>query len=99
MLGTYDLKFVLPNGRQVFVPSQLGREQGSAIHRDVRRRWRKPSYFYHFRDGGHVAALKHHLADEMFAMIDIGGFFDSITRAKIHRALATSDTHTKTRGE
>src|SRR6516225_9217840 len=40
MLGTYDHKFVLPNGSQVFVPSALGRQVGTAMHAAVRRRWR-----------------------------------------------------------
>lgn len=89
MLGTYDLRFTLPNGRQVFVPSSSSREEGASIHRALRRRWRRPDYFYHFRSGGHVAALRHHLADEVFAMLDIDGFFDSVTRSKVHRALRT----------
>jgi hypothetical protein len=87
MLGTYDHKFVLPKGSQVFVPSALGRQVGTAVHAEVRRRWRPPHYFYHLRPGGHVAALRGHLHNRCFATLDISQFFDSITRAKIHRAL------------
>jgi hypothetical protein len=88
MLGTYDHKFVLlPKGSQVFVPSALGRQAGAVAHAEVRRRWRPPHYFYHLRAGGHVAALRGHLHNRCFATLDISHFFDSITRAKIHRAL------------
>jgi len=87
MLGIYQSKFRLENGRLVFVPSDFGRDAGVTILKAIHRRWRRPSYFYHLRKGGHIAALKHHLADDTFAMIDITGFFDSITRAKLLRAL------------
>jgi hypothetical protein len=87
MFGTYDHKFVLPNGSQVFVPSALGRQMGEAVHAEVRRHWRPPHYFYHLRPGGHVAALRAHLHNRCFATLDISHFFNSVTRAKIHRAL------------
>jgi hypothetical protein len=87
MFGTYDHKFILPNGHQVFVPSELGRQMGTLVHGDVRRRWRTPRYFYHLRPGGHVAALKLHIHNRSFATLDISGFFDSVTRSKICRAL------------
>jgi len=87
MLGSYVYKFPLRNGKHVFVPSLVSRTNGADIHRELLRRWRPPSYFYHLRNGGHLAALKLHLPNRTFAMIDIGGFFDSITRSKIHRAL------------
>jgi len=87
MLGTYEHKFFLPKGSQVFVPSVLGRRAGVAVHAEVRRRWRPPHYFYHLRPGGHVAALRGHLHNRCFATLDISCFFDSITRARIHRAL------------
>jgi hypothetical protein len=87
MLGHYDRKFVLPKGSQVFVPSAMGRQVGAAVHAEVRRRWRAPYYFYHLRSGGHIAALRAHLHNRCFATLDISGFFNSVTRAKIHRAL------------
>ena len=46
-----------------------------------------PRYFYHLRTGGHVGALSEHLHNLCFATLDISRFFDSVTRAKIHRAL------------
>ncbi len=89
MRGTYDHKFVLPKGQQVFVPSAPGRQAGALVHDEVRRRWRTrtPPYFYHLRSGGHVAALKAHVHNRCFATLDIHHFFDSVTRAKVHRAL------------
>jgi Reverse transcriptase (RNA-dependent DNA polymerase) len=87
MLGTYNHKFDLPNGHRVFVPSAASRKAGATVRAGVGHRWRPPYYFYHFRAGGHVAALKVHLHHRWFATIDISGFFDSVTRTKIHRAL------------
>jgi hypothetical protein len=87
MLGTYLHKFILPNGHQVFVPSSAGRQAGAMVHANVLRRWRPPHYFYHLRKGGHVAALRTHLHNCIFATLDISGFFDSVTRSKVNRAL------------
>src|SRR4051794_4335522 len=87
MLGTYDHKYLSRKGSQVFVPSALGRQLGLAAHAEAVRRWRPPHYFYHLRPGGHVAALKAHVHNRCFATLDIRSFFDSVTRAKIHRAL------------
>ncbi|HWE77571.1 MAG TPA: reverse transcriptase domain-containing protein [Pseudolabrys sp.] len=87
MLGTYIHRFALPKGHQVFVPSTQARHEGSEIQAGVRRQWRAPPYYYHLRVGGHVSALKVHLANQIFATLDICGFFDSVTRSKIHRAL------------
>lgn len=87
MLENYIYKFLLKSGRKVFVPSELSRQTGAVVHKEVLRHWRPPSYFYHLQSGGHIAALKTHLADPLFTMLDISGFFDSVTRSKIHRAL------------
>ena len=87
MLETYIHRFDLPKGHQVFVPSSQSRQDGDAIRLDVRQRWRPPPYHYHLRSGGHVSALEAHLPNRIFATLDISGFFDSVTRSKIHRAL------------
>jgi hypothetical protein len=87
MFGTYLYKFVLRNGHQVFVPSESARKDGLVVHAAVLRRWRIPHYFYHLRSGGHLAAVKAHLHNRCFSTLDISGFFDSVTRSKIYRAL------------
>lgn len=87
MFGSYLHSFALENGRKVFVPSPQGRDAGDQIQRNLRARWRIPSYFYHLRRGGHIAAVGHHLHDHVFATLDISGFFDSVTRTKAYRAL------------
>src|SRR5215831_18850796 len=87
MFGTYLHKFVLPNGHQVFVPSTSARKAGSVVRATIIRRWRVPHYFYHLRTGGHLAAAKAHLHNRCFSTLDISGFFDSVTRSKIYRAL------------
>jgi hypothetical protein len=87
MFGTYVHKFFLPNGRQVFVPSESTRKAGSVVHAAILRRWRVPHHFYHLRSGGHLAAIKAHLHNRCFSTLDISGFFDSVARSKIYRAL------------
>src|SRR2546423_1735618 len=87
MLGTYIHSFPLSKGTRVFVPSEASRQAGALVHAEVRRQWRSPPYFYHFRAGSHVAALRTHLQNRWFATLDISRFFDSVTRSKIHRAL------------
>ncbi|HXW25081.1 MAG TPA: reverse transcriptase domain-containing protein, partial [Xanthobacteraceae bacterium] len=46
-----------------------------------------PDYFYHYKPGGHVAALHEHLKNEFFFKIDIQNFFYSIARNRVGRAL------------
>ena len=48
-----------------------------------------PHYFYHLRSGGHLTAVKAHLHNRCFSTLDISGFFDSVTRSKIYRALCS----------
>jgi hypothetical protein len=54
------------------------------FHRDISF----PSYFYHYKSGGHVAALHDHLKNDFFFKIDIKNFFYSIARNRVARALA-----------
>ena len=44
-------------------------------------------FFYHFRPGGHVAALHVHREHHYFARIDIEQFFYSVSRSVVQRAL------------
>jgi hypothetical protein len=93
MFGTYLHKFSLPNGHQVFVPSASARRDGSVVQADILQRWRVPHYFYHLRSGGHLAAVKAHLHNRCFSTLDISGFFDSVSRSKIYRALRSIRIH------
>lgn len=75
-------------GKWIFVPSVHGEKRALHIlkffHRDVTF----SDFFYHYKSGGHVAALHDHLKNEFFFKIDIKNFFYSISRNRVHRALA-----------
>src|ERR1700761_697812 len=86
-MQNWSHKFTTPSGVLVHVPTDEGRHRGEKITRKVLLRWRPPAHFFHFRDGGNVAACRHHLGNTRFARLDIKSFFDSVTRSKIHRAL------------
>ena len=46
-----------------------------------------PEYFYHYKKGGHVAALHAHIENRLFFKIDIQNFYYSIARMRVTRAL------------
>ena len=83
----YGDKFILPNGKIVYVPTTETRYFGRDMIKWISRRWRIPRHFYHLRRGGHVAAARSHLNDSFFLACDLLHCFDSVTRSKIHRAL------------
>lgn len=87
MQQVYSHRFRTPKGLEIFVPTPEGRKLGEAIAERVLNTWPPPAYFYHFRSGGHVEAARLHTMNTVFARLDIQGFFDSVTRSKIDRAL------------
>jgi hypothetical protein len=87
MLNNYKYSFTEGSGRLIFVPTLSSRSLGRKLHRDILRRWSPPDYFYHFKEGGHVAAARVHLTSGIFVRLDLHRFYDSITRSKVHRAL------------
>jgi hypothetical protein len=87
MIHTFSHKFATPRGLLVHVPTAEGREAGRNIVRRILDVWQPPAYFFHFRDGGHVAACRSHLDGRYFARLDIESFFSSVTATKVHRAL------------
>jgi hypothetical protein len=46
-----------------------------------------PDYLYHYKKGGHVAALHAHMENRLFFKIDIQNFYYSIARMRVTRAL------------
>lgn len=87
MQNRYTSKFRTPKGLLVYAPTDKGRATGQAISKRILSCWSPPTYFFHFRRGGHVAAARRHLNGKCFARLDIASFFDSVTRSKLHRAL------------
>ncbi|MFL9888289.1 reverse transcriptase domain-containing protein [Paraburkholderia agricolaris] len=83
----WDSKFELRPGKWVFVPNGDTIELGRKIKDDLRQRWKAPAYYYHLRDGGHVAALKAHLGQTCFIHVDIENFFQRINRSRVTRVL------------
>lgn len=80
-------KFELRPGRWVFVPTPEVVAEGQKIKGLIEGSWKPPSYYYHLRSGGHVAALKSHLAHTTFLHVDIQDFFGSINRTRVTRCL------------
>lgn len=83
----WEHKFELKKDRWVYVPTPEVAKLGKKIHQYLRFKWNVPLYFYHFRDGGHVAATKLHTRSKFFALIDIKNFFNCTTQSRVTREL------------
>lgn len=83
----WSTRFELKPGRWVFVPTDEAAALGKQIKKSLEERWKPPSYYYHLREGGHVAALKAHVAHKTFLHLDIQNFFGSINRTRVTRCL------------
>lgn len=73
-------------GKFIFVPTAQAERKGRRILKYFSR-FEFPGYFYHYKPGGHVAALHAHLQHKMFFKIDIQNFYYSIARMRVTRAL------------
>jgi len=87
MLYTYDQTFTTGSGRLIFVPIAYSRREGGVLRSRILHGWSPPDHFFHFMEGGHVAAARTHLENSSFVRLDLHKFYDSITRTKVHRAL------------
>lgn len=74
-------------GKPVFAPSKVGRRIGSEIKAAVEATFAFDPIYFHFRAGGHVAAIHYHRPHQFFARIDIARFFYSISRRRVQSAL------------
>jgi hypothetical protein len=77
MLKNYEFKY-RSRGKFIYKPSASCDRRGAQVIDFIERRVEFPEYFYHFKSGGHVAALHDHLPNEFFFKIDIQNFFYSI---------------------
>jgi hypothetical protein len=73
----YQFKYKT-RGKFIFVPNERCERKGRRIIEFFSRRVVFPDYFYHYRSGGHVAALHAHIANSLFFKIDIQNFYYSI---------------------
>jgi len=74
-------------GKRIFVPNDECVRRGEALIKYCSQAVDFPSYFYHYRAGGHVAALHRHLEHRFFFRIDIENFFYSISRNRVSAVL------------
>jgi hypothetical protein len=77
----------LARGKPVFAPSTIGRRIGGEVKAAVETAYKFESHYFHFRAGGHVAAMHHHRNHHHFARIDISRFFYSVSRRRVQSAL------------
>ncbi|WP_171134950.1 reverse transcriptase domain-containing protein [Ruegeria sp. HKCCD7221] len=82
----YSHSFEL-NGKPVFAPSNLGRRIGNDVKDRVERGYAFDDFYYHLRNGGHVAALHSHRTNQYFCKLDIENFFYSVARNRVVRSL------------
>jgi hypothetical protein len=85
MLRNYELKY-RARGRYIFVPTDQCVRKGRRIIKFFSR-LKFPGYFFHYKTGGHVAAMHAHIENKLFFKIDIQNFYYSIARMRVTRAL------------
>jgi len=86
-MRNYRSKIKLPNGKYAYTQTDVFKDRGCNIKREILKRWTPPKYFYHYKNGGHLSATRAHLNGELFTKIDIKAFYPSITKNKIIRSL------------
>ncbi|WP_262268833.1 reverse transcriptase domain-containing protein [Microvirga yunnanensis] len=86
MFQNYKEKFRLGE-KFIFVPNDECTRKGERIVEFCRSRVELPDCFYHYRSGGHVAALHRHLDNRFFFRIDLQHFYYAISRNRACEAL------------
>lgn len=61
----YDQKF-FDGKKWIFIPSVLGERRSIQVLKFFDRSVTFPDYFFHYKAGGHVAALHDHLQHDFF---------------------------------
>lgn len=87
MRRNYELAFRMSQKRWIYVPTDACRKKGAEIIKLISEEWSPPDTYYHFRKGGHVAAIEAHRGNSYFAKIDIKNFFPSISRNRVLNSL------------
>lgn len=86
MIENYKYKY-RSRGKIIFVPNERCERRGKRMLKFFSKRVDFPEYFYHYRSGGHVAAIHAHIDNSLFFKIDIKNFYNSIARMRVTRAL------------
>lgn len=97
MPSSWSERFEIKPGRWVYVPTSETLSQGRALKSEILKRFSPPLYYFHLRAGGHVEALKSHMADDYFITIDIKNFFGCMTRGRLTRVLTGYFSYTEAR--
>jgi hypothetical protein len=79
----YEIK---PN-RWVFVPTDEAKKTGRRVKKAVEAHWAPPTFYFHLRSGGHVAALRSHDRHNFFFRVDLENFFGQVSRSRVTRCL------------
>lgn len=87
MLKNFQGYFEIKPGKFVYVQHPDFRVVASRRLMVAKRKWRAPHNYFHFRKGGHVAALREHESNIYFGRLDIQNFFSSVTKNKSIRSL------------
>lgn len=75
------------NGKIAYTPSGNNRLTGKRHVDRINKKWQPHSSFFHFQNGGHVAALRCHVGNKYFLKYDISDFFPSVHRNRIIKRL------------
>lgn len=87
MFENYETKFQLESGTWVFPPTTSCKAHGKTLCRQLQKSWTIPAYYFHLKKGGHVAALREHVSNSHFCVVDISQFFSSTTKSMVLKAL------------
>lgn len=80
-------RYQLKPGRWVFAPTDEAKKTGARTKRSVASHWKPPSFYYHLRKGGHVAAVRSHESSRFFFRADLDDFFGRVNRTRVTRCL------------
>jgi len=80
-------KFEVKKNRWVHVPTKEMSLFGKKLNKIIHSKWKAPIYYYHLRNGGHVASARVHIENEYFSLIDISNFFESTSQSRVTREL------------
>jgi hypothetical protein len=86
MIENYKYKY-RSRGKIIFVPNERCELRGKRMLKFFSKRMDFPDYFYHYKSGGHVAAMHAHIDNSLFFKIDVQNFYNSIARMRVTRAL------------
>jgi hypothetical protein len=86
MLINYQFKYP-SKGKWIFVATEQSERKGRRLIKYFSKRVDFPDYFFHYKSGGHIAALHSHIQNKLFFKIDIQNFYNSIARLRVTRAL------------